>query len=37
MESCTLGFDDDGGWKMQLGQELTAAGFKIDMNRAFRP
>ena len=30
-------FDDDGGWMMKLGRELTAAGFKIDINRAFRP
>ncbi len=29
-------FDDGGGWKMKLGQELKAAGFAVDMNRAFQ-
>ncbi len=26
--------DKGGGWKQQLGKELSGAGFKIDMNRA---
>ena len=29
--------DDAGGWKTKLVQELKAAGFAIDANRAFRP
>ena len=27
--------DDAGGWKMKLVQELKAAGFDVDANRAF--
>ena len=29
-------FDDDGGWRTKLIQELKVAGFDIDANRAFR-
>ncbi len=30
-------FDDGGGWKTRLIQELKFAGFDIDANQAFRP
>jgi predicted nucleotide-binding protein len=26
--------DSDGGWRLKLGKELVAAGFKVDMNKA---
>jgi hypothetical protein len=29
-------FDDSGGWKRALGQELEAAGFEIDWNKVMR-
>lgn len=29
-------YDNNGGWKMKLGQELSAAGYKIDMNDLLR-
>ena len=29
--------DDEGGWKMALIQELKAAGFDVDANRAVQP
>jgi predicted nucleotide-binding protein len=28
---------DDGSWKMELGRELDAAGYKIDWNKVMRP
>lgn len=30
-------FDDNGGWKMELGKELKAAGHEIDWNKIMSP
>jgi len=27
--------DDSDGWKLRLAKELRAAGFKVDLNRAY--